>query len=391
MRAYDRGEEEKVRLLRMVREWTHAGLLDSSQHEVLERDLRVDLRRTGLMLRLGLALFTSLVVAAAAGLVVVFFDISGDAALALTCGLGGVISLVAADRLAVRFRFYRHGVEEALAVAACVCVALSAVLATKSALGFPHESTAIVLALLVGAACSWFVYLRFGFQYAAIGSLVCLAVTPLQWSIEPFLARSLCVAVFACGFAAADTAGRGASNGVAADDAVVVRAAAFAGAYLAANLYLTHAIAGGMSPLVGGWFRWTTYAAIWMLPVAGLWRGIREKERWLLDAGAAALLLTLVSNKPYLGLVQRPWDPILLGGLLLGIAIVLRRWLAHGADGQRRGFTAVQILASDRDLIRVVAMASAVTDIRPELPANHPSDSAFQGGRSGGGGGGAGF
>ena len=37
--------------------------------------------------------------------------------------------------------------------------------------------------------------------------------------------------------------------------------------------------------------------------------------------------------------MRKPWDPILLGVLLIGTAIIIKRWLAAGANGQRYGYT----------------------------------------------------
>ena len=78
---------------------------------------------------------------------------------------------------------------------------------------------------------------------------------------------------------------------------------------------------------------------IWVLPAAGLWLSIRDRDRPLLAASLVMGLATLLTNKPYLGAARKPWDPILLGLLLIGTAIVLRRWLASGKDGTRDGFT----------------------------------------------------
>ena len=58
----------------------------------------------------------------------------------------------------------------------------------------------------------------------------------------------------------------------------------------------------------------------------------------LLDASILMLLGTLMSNKPYLGSARYPWDPIVFGLLLMGVAIAIKRWLASGANGIRHGF-----------------------------------------------------
>lgn len=392
MRLYDRTDEEQVRLQRLLREWAAAGLLDPVQAERLDQDVGVDLRRTGFMLRAGLAFFTAIVIAASVLLVTVIFELSDDLVIAVTCVLAGIACVMAARRLAVVFRFYRHGVEETLAIASCLLFAVAALLLTRQLFGLSHRSAPIVAALLVGAVAAYIVYRMFGFRYAAIGSLVCLAAIPYQFSIGEPLERLLSAAVFICGFAMAGIAMREGAIDADADDAAVVQAAAFAGTYLTANLYVTHGFGGTPAlHLVDAWFRWTTFALIWILPAAGLWIGIRKRQQWLLDVAGAAAVVTLVSNKPYLGLVQRPWDAIALGVLLVGGAFVIRRWLASAPEGERGGFTAQQILAGERERIDLVAMASSAVDPRPALPENQAGPSPFEGGRSGGGGGGTDF
>ena len=67
MRLYTVDEELRVRLERDVREWTTAGMLTAEQARALEPDLATDLRRTGPMLRSGLAMFTLVAGGAAIG------------------------------------------------------------------------------------------------------------------------------------------------------------------------------------------------------------------------------------------------------------------------------------------------------------------------------------
>jgi hypothetical protein len=130
--------------------------------------------------------------------------------------------------------------------------------------------------------------------------------------------------------------------------------------------------------------------AIWLIPPVAIFTAARERDRWLLDAGLALALVTLITNKPYLGLSPRPWDPILLGALLIAVAVLLRRWLASGRGGERNGYTAVQVLESEGLAIRAAGLAS--TTVQPEPAGNAPhEDHQFAGGRSGGGGGGADF
>src|SRR5690242_11301970 len=85
----------------------------------------------------------------------------------------------------------------------------------------------------------------------------------------------------------------------------------------------------------GGAFYWFSYAAVWILPVVGLWLALPAKERLFMQVNVGLLLVTLITNKPYLQLMRKPWDPVLFGVLLIGAAVIIKRWLAAGANGQR--------------------------------------------------------
>ena len=132
--------------------------------------------------------------------------------------------------------------------------------------------------------------------------------------------------------------------------------------------------------------------AIWALPIAGIRLGVRDRDRELMDVSALLMLVTLLTNKAYLGLPRNTWDPIVLGILLIAIAVGVRRWLSAGTGGERRGFTAARLLEKDRAAVSRVSIAAALgqpgvgTGINPSGTA--PPAEPFGGGRSGGGGGG---
>ena len=129
------------------------------------------------------------------------------------------------------------------------------------------------------------------------------------------------------------------------DAYAVIEAVAWAVLYLLANLKASPWLS---SPDELGLFYWATYAAIWILPAVGLFLAIRDRHRLMLDVNIVMALATLMSNKAYLGVEPKPWDPILFGVLLIAIAIGLRRWLASGEHAARRGFVAHRLLASEK-------------------------------------------
>jgi hypothetical protein len=134
-----------------------------------------------------------------------------------------------------------------------------------------------------------------------------------------------------------------------------------------------------------GWFYWSTYAAVWIVPALALWLGIRGRDRVLIDLGWLAALATILTSKSYLSWPRQTWDPILLGILLMGTAVALRRWLAKGPNGERAGFTPLRVLDSEN---RALAAASALSLVLPHAPPTSPSEPSFKpgGGQSGGGG-----
>jgi uncharacterized membrane protein YgcG len=137
-----------------------------------------------------------------------------------------------------------------------------------------------------------------------------------------------------------------------------------------------------------GAFYWTTWVLIWCLPPVILARGVRQKDRFIIAVGAITAVLTLVTNKPYLGWQRHTWDPMLLGIALTGVALFLRRCLAQGPGGVRHGFTAARLSGNDKHAIGVgSAVLGLVTpqSITPPPQPNNP-DFRFGGGGSGGGG-----
>jgi hypothetical protein len=114
-----------------------------------------------------------------------------------------------------------------------------------------------------------------------------------------------------------------------------------------------------------------------------------------MDVSLALALITLVTNKSYLGWPRYTWDPIVFGMVLIAMAVALRRWLSRGPGGERHGFTSSRLLDKDHEVLSVIRTASAFAQpgiARRVAPSPaEPAAPDFGGGRSGGGGGGDSF
>jgi uncharacterized membrane protein YgcG len=126
----------------------------------------------------------------------------------------------------------------------------------------------------------------------------------------------------------------------------------------------------------------------WCLPPAVLARGLRRKDRFVTAVGAIAAILTLVTNKSYLGWQRHSWDPMLLGALLIGVALFIRRWLAAGPGGIRHGFTAKRLSGKDKHWMNGGSAAFGLVSAHSITlsPQTGSPDVHFDGGDAGGGG-----
>ena len=378
MRRYSESDERNVRQHALVREWMRSGLLDEAQGTRLGEELRTDLRRTNNFLRIVLFLFAGLIVGAAVLLALEVLQIRDTPRITVVCGIAAVLCFGLAEILIAEFRLYRFGVEEALAVAAVVLL----LIATGGTFERADFESIVAVMLTAGAIGSLGLYLRFGFVYAGIAAIACAALIPFQLVHVPSMQRLSAAAILACVFLIARRYRLMHGDEFPGDDYAVFQAAAWAGLYGVLNLQMAY------WGIATGWFYWATYAMIWILPIAGLRLGIRNRDRLLMDVSAAMALATLATNKAYLGRQPQSWDPILFGLLLMGTAIVIRRWLASGPNGERYGFTPVRTLSKHARLMTIVSTASAAFQPQPSSPATEPATARphFEGGRSGGAG-----
>ena len=176
----------------------------------------------------------------------------------------------------------------------------------------------------------------------------------------------------------------------------IAEALLWLGIYLAINLQLSSV------DLLGQWwgrrwtttefsrpFYWATWVLTWCLPPVVLARGLRREKTGSSSQWARSPpILTLVTNKPYLGWPRHTWDPMLLGALLIGVALFIRRWLAKGPGGIRHGFTAQRLSGKDKPWMSAGATAIGLVSpnvITPTQQTGSP-DVHFGGGDSGGAG-----
>jgi hypothetical protein len=396
MRAYNPSSEEALRSRNLLKDWFGEGLLTQAQYQRMEQETVCDLRRTNIFLRLVLFLFTLIIVAAAVALFyVVFLSRPSSQATGILWLIFAAISYAAAEFAVSQARLYRYGIEEALAVCSVglLCAGMQLLLFEgRPAPPMPHEMEFLVPT--VGAIASLWIWRRFGLPYAPLAAMIFVIWLPGYWTSSHSAQHLIVAAFYAAGLIAVAALRPRYRFTFLNNEYSLVEALLWLGIYLAINLQLSSIELPGQlvrpesTTEFARPFYWTTWVLTWCLPPAILARGLRSKDRFVIAAGAIAAILTLVTNKPYLGWPRHTWDPMLLGALLIGVALFIRRWLAQGTDGVRHGFTARRLSGKDKQWISAgtTALGLGSPHLTPSNPQPESPNVQFGGGDSGGAG-----
>jgi hypothetical protein len=378
MNIYSRDEERAIRIQRLVHDWNKSGIITGEQRDRMLPDVKVDLRRTNMFLRGTLFVFAFMIVQSAAGLVAVTLDLDNRYVVGVIALIAGVASYAAAQRLVTQYRLYRFGIEEAAAMAAAVFL-----VAAGWILFNLQYNYATLYAFAVAALLSFALFRRFGFVYAGVGAIAFATFFIFDIDQSDTFRRLFSFVFLLTVFFYSRERRQDHDWDFPADTYAVFEALSWAALYLIANLKLSSWVS---TPDDVKQFYWLTYVLIWILPAAGLWFAIRDRHRLMLDVNIALAIITLMSNKPYLGATQKPWDPILFGIMLVGVSLGLRQWLASGANGTRSGFVAHRLLESEKAALAMAGNATVLAPGAPPPSAHEPPPPSFGGGRSGGAG-----
>ena len=395
MRAYSESNEEALRARNLLKDWAGEGFLTEAQYQRMEQETACELRRTNIFLRFVLFLFTLIIVGAAVALFFVVFRPESQ-----TTGvfllIFAAVSYAAAELAVSRARLYRYGIEEALAACSVgfLCVGMQVAFFSGLFSSPPPGGTGYLVPA-AGTIVSLWIWHRFGLPYASLAAMIFVVRLPGYWTSSHSAQHLIIASFYAVGLLTVAAVRPRHRFTYLNNEYSIAEALLWLGIYLAINLQLSSV------NLLGQWwgglrtttefsrpFYWATWVLIWCLPPVVLARGLRQKDRFVIAVGAIVAILTLVTNKPYLGWQRHTWDPMLMGALLIGVALFIRRWLADGPGEIRRGFTAHRLSGKDKRWMNAGATAFGLVspNIITPSPQTGSPEVHFGGGDSGGGG-----
>ena len=369
----------------------------------MQQEAVSELRTTNIFLRLILFFFALVSVGAAAALVLtIFLPRTWDESSGIFFLIFSALCYAAAEIAASKFHLYHYGIEEALALCSVgfLCAGMQMVLFSGVPYSPNPDPTQSVIPA-AGVIFSLWIWHRFGLWYAFLFAMIFAIFLPDFWTSSHATQHVILAAFYLAGLIGVAAVRSRHRCDYLDDHYSLAEALLWLGIYLAFNLKLSSLATPtqlwrGVSPTASQFatpFYWATWVIIWCLPPIVLARGIRLKDRSVIAVGAIAAILTFVSNKPYLGWTRHTWDPMLLGIMLTGVALCLRRWLAHGPNGIRHGFTAARVSGKDKRWMNVGSPVMGLVSPQSLTPASQttPSDFRFGGGSTGGGGAGGDF
>jgi hypothetical protein len=397
---YSSEQEENIYIRKQARTWQRSGLITNDQLTAMDNLTNPDVRQTNIFFRVIFFIFTYHCVAAMVGLFAWIIKIRSSMAISSTLIIAGIIFYFLAEYLVTKYRFYRHGIEEALAVFSMLLLCAGLFIGATDLLlrgRWIHQYT-IALCLLFAVSSCW-IYLRFGYLYAALISIVAICIIPFQLSIPPTGERVLLLIVLCLIFFLNVIFDNPENEDFRKDKDTIIQACLLAAIYLTVNLEIL-----GIIGLISGdksiihlhpklfppYIYWSSYILTFIIPTAGICWGIQSRKRLILGASLVMACVTLATNKSYLELMRYAWDPAILGTVLVILSIIINRWLNTGENKARDGFTAENILKPESHGIGLAEVAAALTPMATNIEVQQ-QDKFFDGGTSGGGGTSRGF
>lgn len=388
MRADVAEADRRYEVREAARGWQRAAAVDEETRKKIDAAYPDDRNRLGPVFRVLVFGFSLVVLQSAMGIVGLAFASAGESAAAVVfflfgCGLFGLTEA----QLGSLKR--RQGGTESASAFQTVGLLIGSLFWLIAESAKPGEKvlvdTALILSIIVLGGAAW----RWGYTIFAVVAASCVFILVarvpsgrLTWIVLPLVLVPLLLR--GSDSARLAPAHRRSCEAIALVSLVFLYLAMHVGSW---DLRLVEMLTGFVafnarqpSPIRA--FFVVATAAVPLLTVA--W-GVVTRRRSLIDLGFVGILASLVTLRLYMHVAPLWLALVGGGGIAIGIALLVRRYLDSGPEHERSGFTA-EALFTDPEGRSALEVAASVASFTPAArPLPRPGFEAG-GGRSGGGG-----
>ncbi len=385
MIAYNSSWLDALQTQDTARAWHQQQLLTAEQWKAAQEQNPVPFYTPNIFVRIGLAIFCTILLSAAIGLLGVFMDMRSESSWAVLCLFFGIISLVVLEQWAIRSsRHYRSGVDDMLLYFATMLILFS----IMSQL--PYNTGSLVYYII-----AWPFLVAGSIRYLdrlMTAAVFCCSLMIMLLIVKEIPRLALYLLPFS-GMVFSAVVYYFVRQGQQRHDwrhwhgqLAVLELLALTTLYLSGNYWVVQQAGAELFQLEQVPIPWFFWAFTFILPLAYIFQGWYKKERMMLDVGLGCIAAAVYTFRYYFHVLPLEWAAVIGGAVLFGSSYLYIRYLR-----QHEG--AYTYLADgDPSLLQEIEEQLIEQTISSQNPPTAGGDTdTFGGGQFGGGGAGADF
>ncbi len=380
--AYNHRHVYNLNVIKEVKRWAKHNFITTGQHTQINEEYKTPFYHPNLIIRILLFIATLLALSGVTGLFFLFFSGLGETGISVTSIIYGIASFVALEKMFIANNHFKSGVTEAMMYHACgftiggvgglvdfdspqLMLLTSLIVFSFAAFRYLDLLTTVAAVLSFAGILFYNFYQAGGILKQIIPFVFIIAFGLLYWRIKKLKGNE--------------------KHKLWTNNLIVVEVISLLFVYAAGNYLVVRELSVNLMDLElqegeNIPFAFLFYLLTVIIPVGFLVAGIKNKDLVLLRVSLVALAFSVFTFKYYYSLGHTEITLTLAGAILIGVAIMLMRYLKV----IRNGFTGENLLSERWADMNVEAFV--ISQTMGGNVAQSGSDNLGGGGDSGGGG-----
>lgn len=379
MIAYDRTGLDALLIRDAAQEWRRQGLLSEEQGLAVLAQHNPRFYSPNVFVRIGLAIFTLVLLSAALGLVGLISDLNSETGIALLCLFFGVVLFLLLELWIIgSARHYGSGVDDMLLYFGTSLLLGGLYLLMPSG-SQPLDYACLTLPFLVVGSIRYLDRLMAAaaFGYALMILILLLMKSPkLAMLVMPFAGMLFAGGVYFW-----------VQQGLSRytwrhwhSTLAVLELLAIALFYVSGNYWMVQQAGFGWFQIEEPPMPWFFWIFTFAVPLAYLYFGLRRKDRLMLDVGLACIAVAVFTYRAYFHVMPLAWAAVLAGAVLFAVAYFSIRHLRKHKGAYTYDADA------DKTLLQEIEQQLIAQHLAQQPTPTPNKDASLGGGQFGGGG-----